>query len=110
MTMARRLLQLSLAAAAVVLCGADGATDAEEMKVRLDEGLKWLVENGKREDVVRTDSGLQYRVIEKGDYTNQKPTANTECEIYYKVCSSRATPQRAALVPGCPTADVARPR
>lgn len=38
----------------------------EEMKKNVEEGKKFLEENAKKEGVTKTESGLQYRVINKG--------------------------------------------
>lgn len=47
------------------------------------EGEAFLVENARNEDVVVTDSGLQYRIITEGngDYT---PTAEDEVTVHYR--------------------------
>jgi len=46
-----------------------------------EEGIKWLEENGKREGVKTTASGLQYEVISEG--TGAKPTANDKVKVHY---------------------------
>lgn len=52
--------------------GAKNATDGEA----------FLAENGKKEGVVTTDSGLQYKVVTKGD--GAKPKAEDLVSVHYK--------------------------
>ena len=47
----------------------------------LAEGQKWLAENGKKQGVVTTASGLQYEVIREG--TGPKPTATSQVKVHY---------------------------
>ena len=46
------------------------------------EGEAYLAENAKKEGVVTTESGLQYRVIEAGD--GPKPTKDDTVSVHYK--------------------------
>ena len=46
------------------------------------EGLKFLEENGKREGVITTASGLQYEVLVKGD--GPMPADTSEVEVHYQ--------------------------
>lgn len=48
----------------------------------LEKGSAFLAENGKRQEVITTQSGLQYEVIEEGD--GEKPTATSEVEVHYE--------------------------
>ena len=56
----------------------------------LEAGKKFLEENGKREGVTTTESGLQYEVIKKGDGavyqapTEGAPPANKQFMVHYK--------------------------
>ena len=43
----------------------------------------WLEENAKNEGVVVLPSGLQYKVLRKGDGAFH-PTVNSPCECHYK--------------------------
>lgn len=47
----------------------------------LNTGEKFLEENGKKEDVVELDSGLQYKVIKKG--TGEKPKTDSNVKVHY---------------------------
>ncbi len=47
-----------------------------------EAGKAFLAENGKKEDVVTTDSGLQYKVVTKGD--GAKPEAEDLVSVHYK--------------------------
>lgn len=49
---------------------------------KIAEGEKFLAENGKREGVTTTASGLQYEVITLG--TGTKPTINNTVKTHYK--------------------------
>jgi FKBP-type peptidyl-prolyl cis-trans isomerase FklB len=48
-----------------------------------DEGLKFLEENKAKEGVITLDSGLQYKVLTKGEGVHH-PLAGTSCECHYK--------------------------
>lgn len=52
-----------------------------EMRANNDPKLAWLDENGKREGVVTTASGLQYEVITMGD--GPKPKATDNVTVHY---------------------------
>jgi len=54
----------------------------EESKPLIEEGQKFLEENGKRKGVVTTASGLQYEVLKKG--TGSKPAATDVVSVNYK--------------------------
>jgi FKBP-type peptidyl-prolyl cis-trans isomerase len=53
----------------------------EEMRASNDPKQAWLDENGKREGVVTTASGLQYEVITMGD--GPKPAATDNVTVHY---------------------------
>ncbi len=48
----------------------------------IEEAQRFLEENAERDDVMVTESGLQYRVIEEG--TGASPTAESEVEVHYR--------------------------
>ncbi|MDX8338695.1 FKBP-type peptidyl-prolyl cis-trans isomerase [Draconibacterium sp. IB214405] len=52
-----------------------------ESQANLEEGNKFLEENGKREGVVTTESGLQYEVLTEG--TGEKPGATDKVRVHY---------------------------
>ena len=55
---------------------------AEEKNLKLkEEGQKFLEENGKKDGVITTASGLQYEVITEG--TGEKPSATDQVEVHY---------------------------
>ena len=58
---------------------------AEENKIlygdNIEKGENFLAENGKREGVVTTTSGLQYEIIKKGN--GATPTANDKVRVHY---------------------------
>ncbi|MDD3761696.1 MAG: FKBP-type peptidyl-prolyl cis-trans isomerase [Nevskiales bacterium] len=47
-----------------------------------DDGAKFLAENGKREGVKTTESGLQYEILSEGEGPN--PTADDSVTVHYK--------------------------
>lgn len=53
-----------------------------DAKKNLDSGAKFLAENGKKQGVVTTPSGLQYQVLTAG--TGTKPSADSAVKVHYK--------------------------
>ncbi|WP_394251937.1 FKBP-type peptidyl-prolyl cis-trans isomerase [Vibrio profundi] len=47
-----------------------------------EKGQAFLIENGKKEGVITTESGLQYLVLEEGTGT-VKPTASNRVKVHY---------------------------
>lgn len=47
----------------------------------VEEGRKFLAENGEKENIITLESGLQYEVIKSGDGT--KPTLNDQVTTHY---------------------------
>lgn len=58
------------------------AEAAEVGKKNQEEGAKFLAENGKRDGVKTTSSGLQYEIVEEGK--GAKPTADDTVTVHYK--------------------------
>jgi len=48
----------------------------------IEKGITFLEENGKREGIKTTASGLQYEVVEEGD--GPRPTAESTVSVYYE--------------------------
>ena len=55
------------------------AEAAEKGKAAKQDGEKFLAENGKKEGVITTASGLQYLVLREGTGQNPKATDTVEC-------------------------------
>ena len=55
--------------------------EAEAMK-SVEEGIAFLEENGKKEGVITTESGLQYEIITKGD--GVMPTETSTVSVFYE--------------------------
>lgn len=55
---------------------------SQEAEANRAEAQEFLEENAQREDVMVTESGLQYRVIEEG--TGERPEATDEVEVHYR--------------------------
>ena len=57
--------------------------EAEQLaELNLAEGQAFLAENGEREEVTTTDSGLQYEVLESGD--GESPGPSSHVEVHYE--------------------------
>jgi FKBP-type peptidyl-prolyl cis-trans isomerase len=56
--------------------------DAEENMANMEAGTTFLEENGKKEGVMTTESGLQYEVITQG--TGPRPTAESTVSVFYE--------------------------
>jgi FKBP-type peptidyl-prolyl cis-trans isomerase len=48
----------------------------------MEDGIAFLDENGKREGVITTESGLQYEIITKGD--GPVPDENSVVSVFYE--------------------------
>ena len=57
------------------------AEKEEASKAVIEEGVKFLEENAKREEVQVTESGLQYEVLAEGD--GETPTADSTVRVHY---------------------------
>ena len=57
------------------------AKQKTEAAARVGEGEKFLAENGQREGITTTESGLQYEVLTEG--TGEKPTAESTVKTHY---------------------------
>lgn len=51
-------------------------------EVVINQGKKFLAENAKKDGVVTTESGLQYKILKEG--TGKKPTAGDKVEVHYR--------------------------
>ncbi|MFT6268144.1 MAG: FKBP-type peptidyl-prolyl cis-trans isomerase FkpA [Alphaproteobacteria bacterium] len=60
---------------------AEQADQLASAAVNIEAGISYLVENGKREEVITTESGLQYEVLTVGDGAN--PTAEDTVRVHY---------------------------
>lgn len=58
------------------------AERAEKGKAAKDEGEKYLAENAKKEGIVTTASGLQYKVLKEG--TGKQPKATDKVRCHYE--------------------------
>jgi len=57
------------------------AMQEKEAKEKSAEGERFLTENGKRPEVVTTESGLQYEILKEGD--GPLPTASDKVKVHY---------------------------
>lgn len=58
------------------------AERSRDAQTNLEEGQAFLAQNAEREDVVQTESGLQYRVIEEGE--GASPVATDQVTVHYR--------------------------
>lgn len=62
---------------------AEEAQMAEEESMKtMEEGIAFLEENGKKEGVITTESGLQYEIVTKGD--GPMPTETSTVAVFYE--------------------------
>lgn len=54
----------------------------EEAMLSMEEGIAFLEENGKKEGVITTESGLQYEIITKGD--GPMPSETSTVSVFYE--------------------------
>jgi FKBP-type peptidyl-prolyl cis-trans isomerase len=66
----------------VALSDRQAMKTAEENMVNMEAGIAFLEENGKKEGVMSTESGLQYEIITEG--TGPKPTAESTVSVFYE--------------------------
>ena len=55
------------------------AAASEKGKIAKAEGEKFLAENGKKEGIITTASGLQYQILREGNGKSPKATDTVEC-------------------------------
>lgn len=60
-------------------------------------GQDFLVENGKKEGVITTESGLQYQVLQEGTGT-EHPTAKSRVKVHYHGTLLACIPQFLSLL------------
>ena len=60
------------------------AAVAEETEARKERGAKFRADNKAKSGVVETESGLQYRVIAKGDESGSNPSLNDTVVVHYQ--------------------------
>lgn len=64
------------------LSNTEAAKAEEESMKAMEEGIAFLEENGKREGVITTESGLQYEVVTKGD--GPMPDETSTVSVFYE--------------------------
>jgi len=67
-----------------------------------EAGIKWLAENAQKDGVVTLSSGLQYKVITKGN-GKAHPKVNSPCECHYAGTLIDGTPFDSSYKRGKPT-------
>ncbi len=82
MAVTEEAIQASISALQTKQMEAQQAAAAEKSAVARAAGEALLTENGKKDGVVTTESGLQYEVITRGDSDN-RPTADNTVKVHY---------------------------
>jgi FKBP-type peptidyl-prolyl cis-trans isomerase len=75
-------VQAAIAALQEQQMQAQQAAAAEKSAVARAEGEAFLAENGSKDGVMTTESGLQYEVITRGD-SEERPTAESTVSVHY---------------------------
>jgi len=81
----RNELKLSVPEVNETLKNAMAMIQAEKHGPVMEEGLKFLEENAKREEVIVTPSGLQYRVMNSGSGKSPQPTDQVTTHYHGKL-------------------------
>lgn len=66
----------------ITLSDREAMKTAEDNMVNLEAGIAFLEENGRRDGVTSTESGLQYEIISQGD--GPRPTAESTVSVFYE--------------------------
>jgi len=80
--LAEDVVQAALQAFSQSIMEARQAEETAAAEKNKAEGEEYMAENGAREGVVTTESGLQYEVLRQGD--GPRPTAEDRIRIHYK--------------------------
>ncbi|WP_109830223.1 FKBP-type peptidyl-prolyl cis-trans isomerase [Reichenbachiella versicolor] len=67
-----------------ILTGCFNDPDVEDYSENLEEGQEFLAENMKKEDVITTITGLQYKILESGDPSGHKPGIHDNVTVHYE--------------------------
>lgn len=73
--------KISLGDAQQIIQSTVKKVQAEEAKIKSEEGDRFLAENGKRPEVITTQSGLQYEILKKGK--GIIPKATDQIKVHY---------------------------
>jgi FKBP-type peptidyl-prolyl cis-trans isomerase FklB len=79
--MSREEIQQALMAYQTQMQEQAGAQKQELAQKNLEAGQTFLAENGEREGIQTTDSGLQYEIIEEGE--GEAPSAGDQVKVHY---------------------------
>lgn len=82
---AQNELKMSVTEVNETLQSAMAKIQTEKHGPAMEEGLKFLEENSKREEVTVTESGLQYRVMKSGDGKSPQPTDQVTTHYHGKL-------------------------
>lgn len=74
----------AIAASALLCFSCSKDDDDNSLEVYVEQCQNYLVENGKREGVITTASGLQYEVLREGREDDKRPTAESQVRCHYQ--------------------------
>lgn len=74
----------AIAASALLCFSCSKDDDDNSLEVYVEQCQNYLVENGKREGVITTASGLQYEVLREGREDGKRPTAESQVLCHYQ--------------------------
>lgn len=74
----------AIAASALLCFSCSKDDDDNSLEVYVEQCQNYLVENGKREGVITTASGLQYEVLREGREDGKRPTAESQVRCHYQ--------------------------
>ncbi|MBT1450153.1 FKBP-type peptidyl-prolyl cis-trans isomerase [Glaciecola sp. XM2] len=77
-----KYVAVAIIVALVIFFFIKSASNKKAAEANLEIGKQFLIENKLSEEVIETDSGLQYTVMQKGD-GQQRPTASSTVKVHY---------------------------
>lgn len=78
------IIIVAVAAAAWLLSSCLQREEMPSFEENLKKGQDYMAENGQREGVITTMSGLQYEVLREGNPTGKQPTATDRVKCQYE--------------------------
>lgn len=77
-----KFIVIGIVVALVIFFFVKSSNDKKVAAENLEIGKQFLLENKANEEVIETDSGLQYQVLQKGD-GEQHPNASSTVKVHY---------------------------
>ena len=83
-----RVIIISSLCSLILACASQGVYSYNPAEVNLIKAKNWLAVNLKREGVVQTESGLQYKILKSS--TGCKPNDSYKVTVHYKMVSVKS--------------------